>query len=97
MTPHSTFAFRGTRVLYTWVRSFRAGGQGYKMSETKVATPIPSNDLLGGGGGGLVAKLCSISATPWTVARHALLSLRFPRQEYWSGLPFPPPGYLPTQ
>ena len=67
------------------------------MSETKVATPIPSNDLLGGGGGGLVAKLCSIPATPWTVARHALLSLRFPRKEYWSGLPFPPPGDLPTQ
>ena len=96
MTPHSAFALGGTRVLYTWVRSFRAGDQGYKMLETKVATPIPSNDLLGGGGG-LVAKLCSIPMTPWTVARHALLSLRFPRQEYWSGLPFPPPGDLPTQ
>ena len=34
-------------------------------------------------------------ATPWTVARQALLSMGFPRQEYWSGLPFPPPGHLP--
>ena len=33
--------------------------------------------------------------TPWTVARQALLSMGFPRQEYWSGLPFHPPGDLP--
>ena len=33
--------------------------------------------------------------TPWTVARQAPLSLRFRRQEYWSGLPFPSPGDLP--
>ena len=35
-------------------------------------------------------------ATPWTVACQALLSMRFPRQEYWSGLPLPPAGYLPN-
>ena len=34
-------------------------------------------------------------ATPWTVARQAPLSTGFPRQEYWSGLPFPSPGDLP--
>ena len=28
---------------------------------------------------------------PWTVAHQAPLSLGFPRQEYWSGLPFPYP------
>ena len=33
-------------------------------------------------------------ATPWTVARQAPLSMGFPRQEYWSGLPFPSPGDL---
>ena len=32
--------------------------------------------------------------TPWTVAHQAPLSMGFPRQEYWSGLPFPPPGDL---
>ena len=32
--------------------------------------------------------------TPWTVARQAPLSLGFPRQEYWDGLPFPSPGGL---
>ena len=29
--------------------------------------------------------------TTWTVAPQAPLSMGFPRQEYWSGLPFPPP------
>ena len=33
--------------------------------------------------------------TPWTVARQAPLSTGFSRQEYWSGMPFPPPGDLP--
>ena len=34
-------------------------------------------------------------ATPWTVALQGLLSMGSPRQEYWSGLPFPSPGDLP--
>ena len=35
-------------------------------------------------------------ATSWTVAGQAPLSMGFPRQEYWSGLPFPSPGDLPN-
>ena len=34
-------------------------------------------------------------ATLWTVACQASLSMRFSRQEYWSGLPFPSSGDLP--
>ena len=34
-------------------------------------------------------------ATLWTVAHQAPLSMRFSRPEYWSGVPFPPPGDLP--
>ena len=34
-------------------------------------------------------------ATPWTVAHQARLPIGFPRQEYWSELPFPSPGDLP--
>ena len=34
-------------------------------------------------------------ATPWTVAYQGPPSMGFSRQEYWSGLPFPPPGDLP--
>ena len=33
---------------------------------------------------------------PWTVAHQAPLSMRFPRQEYWNGLPFPPPEDFPN-
>ena len=33
--------------------------------------------------------------TPWTVAHQTPLSMGFPRQEYWSRLPFPPPRDLP--
>ena len=33
--------------------------------------------------------------TPWTGVWQAPLSMEFSRQEYWSGLPFPSPGYLP--
>ena len=34
--------------------------------------------------------------TPWTVVPQAPLSMGFSRQEYWSGLPFPSPGDLPS-
>ena len=39
--------------------------------------------------------LVQLSATPWTVAHQAPLSMGFSRQDYWSGLPFPSPGDLP--
>ena len=35
-----------------------------------------------------------VFATPWTGAHQAPLSMKFSRQEYWSGLPFPSPGDL---
>ena len=46
-------------------------------------------------GGGLVTKLCLTLATPWTVACQAPLFIGSSRQEYWNGLPFPSPVYLP--
>ena len=42
-----------------------------------------------------IAQSCSLFVTPWTVAHQASPSMGFSRQEYWSGLPFPPPGDLP--
>ena len=38
-----------------------------------------------------VAQLCPTLRDPWTAAYQAPLSLRFSRQEYWSGLPLPSP------
>ena len=35
--------------------------------------------------------------TPWTVAHQAPLSMGFPRQEYWNGLPLPSPRDLPNE
>ena len=47
-----------------------------------------------------IVKVKSLSrfqlfVTLWTVVYQAPLSMRFSRQEYWSGLPFPSPGDLP--
>ena len=39
-------------------------------------------------------QLCQLFATPWTIAQQASLSMEFSRQDYWSGLPCPPPGDL---
>ena len=47
-----------------------------------------------------IKSFCSIamsdSVTLWTAAYQVSLSMGFSRQEYWSGLPFPPPGDLPN-
>ena len=40
-------------------------------------------------------SVMSYSATPWAVACQSPLCMEFSGQEYWSGLPFPPPGNLP--
>ena len=42
----------------------------------------------------LVAKLCLTLLSPWIVARQPPLFVVFPKQEYWSGSPFPSPGDL---
>ena len=42
----------------------------------------------------LGSKLCPTLWTPWTVARQGSPSMGLSRPEYWSGLPFPPPGDL---
>ena len=47
-----------------------------------------------------LACVCVLSrvqlfATSWTIAHQAPLPMEFFRQEYWSGLPFAPPGDLP--
>ena len=42
------------------------------------------------------AYLCQLLAIRWNAVHQAPLSVRFSRQEYWSGLPFLPPGDLPN-
>ena len=43
----------------------------------------------------LVTVMSDSFATSWTVAHQDPLSMEFPRQEHWSGLPFPSAEYLP--
>ena len=47
--------------------------------------------MSGGSDSGLVAKSCLTLETPWTNTHQAPLTMEFPGQEYWSGLPFPSP------
>ena len=54
-----------------------------KKQQTQIAAPATA-----------VSRV-RLVATPWTAAHRAPLSMRFPRQEYWSELPFPSPGDLP--
>ena len=43
-----------------------------------------------------VLSCVKLFASPRTIAHQAPLSMGFSRQEYWSGLPCPPPGDLPN-
>ena len=43
----------------------------------------------------LMLSCVQLFATPWTVTLQAPLSIVFPRQEYWGGVPFPIPRDLP--
>ena len=67
-------------------------GKPIKASEKVLPTTSSISDV--------VSQLKSLSrvqlfGTPWTVAYQAPLSMGSSRQEYWSGLPFSSPGYLP--
>ena len=74
-------------VLACWVFLFFVGFFFFFNSTHSILTMVV---------GGLVAKSCLTYATSWTVSWQAPLSMRFPRQEYWSVLPFPSPGDLPN-
>ena len=60
-----------------------------------LTTPVTLSDSGHPGGGALVPKSCLGLCDSITVAHRAPLSLGFPRQENWSGLPFPSPRDLP--
>ena len=68
---------------------------GWRISLCCLTCPGVSSPYMGPGGVGSPSRVW-LCAAPWGVARQASLSLGFPRQEYWSGLPFPSPGDLPN-
>ena len=58
--------------------------------------PLLAMSTRGSSWGTMWLSCVQLFETPWTVAHQALLFMGFPRQEYWSRLPFPSPGYLPN-
>ena len=71
------------------------GHKSAKIFSSKCRALEPGNLVLEGISTWSRFSLIPISATPWTIARQAPLSMGFSRQECWSGLPFLPPGDLP--
>ena len=72
-------------------RSKTSPGQDQRRPDKAAAT----SKFSASGGGGSVAKLCPTLRPHGLVACQAPLSMGFSRQEYWSGLPFLPPGDFP--
>ena len=72
------------RVGHDWATELN-WTEGIQWRPNKLPTLVP------------VCMLCRIwlSVALWTVARLVPLSVGFPGQEYWNGLPCPPPGDLP--
>ena len=77
----------------------------HRSEETELSTHLHSQLLITGWEGGSPESrpvcACSVALLCPTMRAHGLqparlpLSMGFPRQEYWSGLPLPPPGDLP--
>ena len=65
------------------------GGKWHRASYDNCQCPLATNIKC------LSLRRVWLFATPWTVVHQAPLSTEFSRQEYWNGLPFPPPGDLP--
>ena len=77
-----------------WVATHLSRGSSRPRDQTRVSC------IAGGPPTGLATREAHIShvqlfCDPWTVAHQVPPSMGFSRQEYWSGLPFPPPGDLP--
>ena len=78
---------------------WKRGGQSLNHWKHRGGPSLLAKDrLMGTLSSGSQALLCyslsrdQLFVTPWTVAGQASLSMGFPRQEYWSELPYPSPG-----
>ena len=80
-----------TMNVWQQITKLNAGGKGWTEAHSQVESSELSNSVV-------VWSLSRVqlSATSWTAACQAPLSMEFSRQEYWSGLPFPSPGDLPN-
>ena len=93
------------RLLATsWTAAYQAPPpMGFSRQEYWSGVPLPSLKVgsLAHNSGDTVLHKCLVLShvwllvAPWTTAGQAPLSMGFPKQEYWSGLPFPLPKDLP--
>ena len=79
-------------------RSKERRGKSTFLFQHPVLKSYPSNTGLAGGDDDGVKSQSHVPVfeAPWPVAHQAPLSMGFPRQEHWSGLPFSEPGNLPN-
>ena len=92
--------FFGTTLLGNWDEDWPFPEIPYLLDISICASKILFTIQLSALGVDLNAMLSHFSrvwlfVTPWTATCQASLSMGFSRQEYWSGLPYPPPGDLP--
>ena len=78
----------------------RITGRNASPSEQCLCPTLPSCTAPAGGqtrGAWVLSRFSCVQLfeTPWTIACQAPLSMGLSRQEFWSGLSFPPPWYLP--
>ena len=78
---HFTEKETETKVRVTWGCIYKPASQADPW--TKASFPLVPIESL---------RCARLFATAWTVAHQTSLSVEFPRQECWSGLPVPPPG-----
>ena len=75
--------FVGEKVFSPSYSSAILAPSPFSFFERKICSILGASKM--GEGSCFVAQLCPTLVTPWTVACQASLSMRFPRQEYWSG------------
>ena len=85
-------------IFYKWSTELNEGFHVHCILSRTTLQQVSMREMRGAIYGRKV-KVKSLShvwlfATSWTVAHQVPLSMEFFRQEYWSGLPFPSPGYL---
>ena len=81
--------------LFKWVSSSHQVAQSIGVSASPSVLPVNTQDWsLLGWTGWTSWQSCRVQFMIPEVAHQALLSMGFSRQECWSGLPFPSPGYL---
>ena len=93
MTP--SFTFNPLLKCHLTIEAFLTHPTGNHSVSTLLSCYLPLHVFSLQDLHAFVLSRVRLFVTPWIVAHQAPLSMRFPRQEFWSGLPFPSPGDLP--